>query len=60
MAVLVDSASWSAEAGLASVAVYQVELTPHYDSAAALLALVDQERAVIKVEILVVFMEKPR
>mmetsp|Transcript_18273 Transcript_18273/g.31255 ORF Transcript_18273/g.31255 Transcript_18273/m.31255 type:complete len:430 (+) Transcript_18273:217-1506(+) len=51
---MVDAARGSAEAGLAGVAVDEVELAPHHDARAGLLALLNHEGAVLEAEVLVV------
>jgi len=59
VAVIVHASCWTTKACLASVAVNEVKLTPHYYSTAGLLALVNVEGTVIKRKVVIVLLEKP-
>ena len=59
MAATVDALRRSTKARLARVAMHKVELAPHDDTRARLLALVHHERAVFETEVVVYFLKHP-
>ena len=55
----VDALRWSTKACLARVTMDEIELTPHYDTRARFLALVNHERAIFETEVIVYFLKHP-
>lgn len=53
-----DSFGWSTETGLASVTVNKVEFSPHDNSAARLLALVNCESTVFETKVISILREE--
>ena len=55
-----DSFGWSTETGLTSVTVNKVEFSPHDNSAARLLALVNCESTVFETKVISILREEPK